>query len=125
MRAIHYAQALAATTEKDAKAFVDALVTSLKARGRLGMLPAILSAYARLADQKSKGVSAIVASEAGAKKHASDIIADASTLGIEHPTVIVDGTLVGGYIVRSKDSQIDKSYKRSLLKLYRDVTASA
>jgi F0F1-type ATP synthase delta subunit len=37
-------------------------------------------------------------------------------------TVVTDDTLIGGYILRSKDQRIDASYKRSLLALYHRIT---
>ena len=35
---------------------------------------------------------------------------------------VVDETIVGGFQIRTKDTLIDGSYKKSLVELYRDIT---
>lgn len=41
--------------------------------------------------------------------------------GKEHQ-VIIDESLIGGYVAETRDSRIDASYKRALVELYRTIT---
>jgi F0F1-type ATP synthase delta subunit len=42
--------------------------------------------------------------------------------GSDESEVVIDESLIGGYIARTKDIQVDSSYKRALLDVYRKVT---
>jgi hypothetical protein len=37
------------------------------------------------------------------------------------PRIVIDPSIVGGFVLRNQNKQIDTSYKRTLLKLYRTI----
>jgi F0F1-type ATP synthase delta subunit len=121
----HYAQTLAHAASHDAdsgKAFTNRLVAYLTSRGRARLLPGILAAYEKLANRPSAKPRVIVAKASAHEALSGAIKKDVQALGADAVEVTVDDSLVGGYIVRTTDAQIDRSYKTSLLDLYRRIT---
>lgn len=106
----------------DSKSVLEALETHLSAQGHSQMYPAILSELLVLMVNKetSNVLRLTVARESDYalyKKEIEPLIPDDST-----PVVIVSPHIIGGYILRSKDTYIDNSHKAKLLQVYQKVS---
>lgn len=106
---------------KEDKAVLASLREHLSSRGRAKLYPSILRGIIRALAQAEKrdGVKVIVARESDTEKHAKEIKAHLKEIGAESHTVEVDDTIIGGFIIRTKDTQIDQSHKHTLLHAYR------
>lgn len=134
MKASWYAEALyEALQNKEVKTDADAQKVFarfrkvLVARGHEKLLPFISHELEKImAREKIKNeVTLVVADEKSRSKwtHAYDhyekegIVPKGSTL-----RNVVDESIVGGFQIRTKDTIIDGSYKKSLIELYRKIT---
>lgn len=97
----------------------------LKGRGHDALYGKILKATeARLAKDEEAGTLQIVLARASDEKtYKKEIEKIQEALGATHTTIRIDETIAGGYIARTKDREIDASYKKSLLTVYRSLTA--
>jgi F0F1-type ATP synthase delta subunit len=113
------AKAISTLPHADGVDSAKSIVTLLKTKGALALLPRVVGSLSRIAEKTSSGEVVVVA-HINAKKNA---LAAAETLGINSKEVIVrtDDTLIGGYIVSKKGVQIDASYKSALLSVYRSA----
>jgi F0F1-type ATP synthase delta subunit len=95
------------------------VVAFLKKKGATALLPRVISNLSRMMEKETAGEVVVVAN-AEAKKEA---LAAAESLGIDAKSakVTTDDSLIGGYIVSKKGTQIDASYKSALLSVYRSV----
>lgn len=117
---------ITATTEllregKEAGTLLDSLKQHLASRGRMKLYPSILRGITRTLAQKEKreGVKVVVAREGDAQKYAAEITEQLTKIGATAHTLEVDDTLIGGFVIKTKDTQIDKSHKHTLLHAYR------
>ncbi|MEX0930763.1 MAG: F0F1 ATP synthase subunit delta [Candidatus Paceibacterota bacterium] len=59
------------------------------------------------------------------KKYAEAIDSACKKLGTTNkPTIVIDTTLVGGFILQTQNRLLDMSYKRTLIELYRNSIKS-
>lgn len=126
MNADLYAHALhgSLADSKDAEKCVSNLVSILKERGHYRLLPEILSSYMKLEETGTVKKPTLVVSKESDKNVFKDVVESyKQEFNITDVEMVVDDTLVGGYILRTGDKTIDNSYKRSLLNLYRLITA--
>jgi len=95
------------------------LLAHLAQTGRMKLLPAILRDL-RTKELQNKAVEASVevAREADAKK----ALAGAKEAGIEAVTASVNPSLLSGWRARSGGTLVDRSGKRQLIELYRNIT---
>jgi F-type H+-transporting ATPase subunit delta len=92
----------------------------LARHGRLGLLPAVATAAARLADElegihEAEFTTAVPLEPAEQAKVAADV--QQSLAVALRPTFVVDPTIVGGLIVRVGDTIYDQSVATSLVRL--------
>lgn len=74
------------------------------------------------ADAIQSTPTAIFASKKGEQKYKDTLKKQLSALGVTaEPRVVFDESIVGGYTVTYGDMLIDRSYKHSLLTLYRNL----
>jgi F0F1-type ATP synthase delta subunit len=120
--------------------YVTAVVESLKAgqepslvfaglkrvlarRGHERLLPRIVRTLEREASRRT-GAGATILTVAKAAD--ADSVAVQSLLRemavVEKPTVVIDETIIGGAKLRSGDTEIDASYKTTLINLYHTIT---
>ena len=106
---------------KDLDTTLASLKSHLGDRGRTKLYPRILRGLLRKSEHEEtrKGVKVIVARESDAKKYAAAIETRLAELGVTAYSTEIDDTLIGGFIVRTKDTQIDQSFKHTLLHAYR------
>jgi F0F1-type ATP synthase delta subunit len=125
MLAIDYATALAKNIEegRELKDVLASLDRVLVKKGHEKLRPRILSELAhRFEGRGADGAVVIVKDEADRKKFAGAIESALKEVGSEDTSeVAIDSTIVGGFILKTKDKQIDRSYKRALINLYRNI----
>lgn len=124
MKADDVAQALKSTIQSgtEASSAVESLIAFLKRKGALRLLPRVLYAYERIMAQAvQKKTTLIVAHE----DEASTAFASHPSLSKNDTRIVVDTTLIGGYIVRTSDTRHDASHKGALLKLYHNITSES
>ncbi|MBU0750201.1 F0F1 ATP synthase subunit delta [Patescibacteria group bacterium] len=112
-----YASALVSSPEGD-KA-VASLVTHLQARGRMKLLPRILRELTELRE-RSQAVAPTLTVASEAEK--AQALTDSAALGFTPDTVVIDPTLIKGWRATKKGQLIDRSGKRALTDLYRNIT---
>ena len=96
------------------------LMKHLTETGRLKLLPGILRELKILEARKAKLAPSVeVASEA----EAHDAIAQAKKEGIEVTKAHVNHALIRGWRARTGGTLVDRSAKRGLIDLYRNVTS--
>lgn len=109
---------------KDGEVIIKNLKIALEKKGHTRLLGAILRGALRQLEHE------VVAKAPQIKvaKNNEDLVAKAkatlatfSSDSVLTPVVKTDETLVGGYVVTAAGKQVDASYKRALLNLYRKV----
>ncbi len=65
----------------------------------------------------------ILAKESDEKTFITEIKKVEEAFGATHTTVSIDESIAGGYIARTNEKELDASYKKSLLEVYRQLTA--
>ncbi len=129
MKAHDYAAALISLKQagNDDETIVRGLVRTLRARGHLRLAPRILRAYAQAEaeHERKHRATLVVARSEDAQKFAVPIEQAHAMLGATdtRPEVVVDDTLVGGYVLTTGTHMLDASYKQALIALYRRLTA--
>jgi len=116
-------QAIAGGMKPDAA--LSRLREILKEHGHAALYGKILKrAEAHLAKDADAGMLEVTVAKAGDEKTYTDAIAKIKEdLDVTHTTIRIDETIAGGYIARTKNREIDASYKKSLLSLYRKLIA--
>jgi F0F1-type ATP synthase delta subunit len=109
---------------KDGELVVKNLKEALAKKGHSRLFGSILRGVLRQLEHEAVAK----APQIKVAKNSEDLVAKAKEallrLGAESvlpPVVKTDETLVGGYVVTAAGKQIDASYKRALLNLYRKV----
>jgi len=114
--AIALTNAIASGTD-EAKA-VDALIATLKADGRLKLLPGIVRELKKIEAKKSVLAPAV---EVAHKSDEADALKEAAALGITAAHAKVNHDLVSGWRATAKGKLIDRSGKRMLTDIYQNV----
>ena len=121
MKASTYAHAierLIASGVSEAK-IADNLIAQLKSRGRMKLLSGILS---ELTVMKARRTTVAARVEVAHEKDAAHALTEARAEGIDAKEAHVNHTLISGWRAQSKGMLADRSGKRALLDLYRNVT---
>lgn len=123
----HYAAALATLRdlpETKREEGLRRLVSYAVKRGHKHLLPKIARAYERFVarENANRRVQVIAAKEMSHEDALSLVRAEGIETDGAQVSVIVDPTLVGGAIMRTREERIDKSDRRALLELYHRVT---
>jgi F0F1-type ATP synthase delta subunit len=99
------------------------LKRALARRGHERLLPRIVRTLEREALRRTGAGSTILTV---AKAADADSVAVQSLLRemaiVEKPTVVIDETIIGGAKLRSGDTEIDATYKTTLINLYHTIT---
>lgn len=102
------------TSPKDA---VNAVVTTLRARGREALIPRVGRAFERLAARTAERTQVrITVARSEDAAHAQ------KAAGVPHAKVSVDDSLIGGWRIEKEGMLTDDSYKRHLLDIYHRAT---
>lgn len=72
-------------------------------------------------DAGAEELKIILAKESDEKVFRDEIKKVQETFGATHTTVRIDESIAGGYIARTNEREIDASYKKSLLSIYRSL----
>jgi F0F1-type ATP synthase delta subunit len=119
-----YIEATYSVLQKDTE--IDAVLTSLSTylnrRGLFKLYPSILRGLIDKSTQKEKGFipKIVIAREKDLTQFKSEI---ETHLSLQNSTkTIVDPTIIGGFIIKTKDTYIDRSHKTKLLQTYHRVT---
>lgn len=109
---------------KDASMVLEGLKKTLIAKGHDRLYASILRGVARMLEAGSaEGTLVVVSNEAAYEKQKNAITKALEELGSsETPKVVVDETIIGGFIAEANSTQLDRSYKTTLVKLYRSLT---
>ena len=92
---------------------VQNLVSFLKRKGALKLLPQILFELEKLKELENISKDTlVVASQSDAEKYSK---------GLSPQKTEIDSTLIGGYIYKTKNKRVLNSYKHHLLDLYRKI----
>lgn len=120
MLAKHYAEAISKLSGDDV---TSKLVSVLKKKGHIDLLPAILAEYEKLQVEVSKkeNVRVRVAQRADVAKYKDSISSYAEQLSFNAETVEVveDPSIVGGFIIEKGEYEVDRSHRKNLVALYR------
>ncbi len=100
---------------------VDALVAFLKRKGAMSLLPNVLHAYTRIQARENRKRPVL---RVARHDDAATIIASDEIIRSLQPEVLVDTTLIGGYVLSKGTERIDASHKGALLNLYHKITSS-
>lgn len=97
----------------------------LEKRGLAKLYPSVLRGLAekiRRTDLRAR-TKVVVAREGDAKLHAGEIEKAVAEVGkgTGHD-VVVDETIIGGFVVKGRDERLDRSYKSTLLHAYHRLT---
>ncbi|HET9641252.1 MAG TPA: F0F1 ATP synthase subunit delta [Candidatus Paceibacterota bacterium] len=95
-------------------------IAAMKRRRHEKLLPQVLEEYKRL--EKEQRDEYVV--RAPSEREVNDGIDKLREFGVaEYPRIVIDEKLVKGYVVEGKDFRYDASAKRSLVDLYKRLTA--
>jgi F0F1-type ATP synthase delta subunit len=118
-----YAEALWNASQQegaDAKKIIVHLSKSLDAQGRIKLLPGILRSFQRIAERNTKLGGIVEVAHAGESAKA---LKEAAAYGIHAEHAHVNPSLIKGWRATGNGKIIDTSAKRSLIELYRSITA--
>ena len=96
----------------------------LQSRGLIKLYPAILRGVLQKQERtvSHEETQIIFARTEDTEKFTDEIIAHLTTRNLPHIyTYLIDPTLVGGYIIKTKNERINKSFKQTLLHTYRTI----
>jgi len=108
---------------KEPDAVIKGVRSTMLKRGHQNLLLIVLQNVLRVLETEATGTNVFVASEKELDSQLKAIKAELEKLGADtEPSVLVDETLIGGFVVEHNYQRSDKSYKNALTKLYRNVT---
>jgi F0F1-type ATP synthase delta subunit len=102
------------------------LKKTLEAKGYTRLYPSVLRGVLRILETKKDTVGAVVtvASQSDVEKYKTVINSALEKLtGSEDFSTHVDQTIIGGVVISDGKTVIDKSFKTTLLNLYRSITS--
>lgn len=116
-----YAHALTSALDKgrDEKSLVDGLVKHLKSVGRIKLLPGILRELKLKQERASASEATLEVASADEKAGA---VKEAHAAGINPKHVLVNDSLIRGWRARAGGTLVDRSGKKALVELYRNIT---
>jgi F0F1-type ATP synthase delta subunit len=105
---------------------LEKLRAMLSSRGHERLYPKILRELLTEASRTASRNTATVtlARKDDARALHGDIESALHTLGVTEHDIVIDETITGGFVVEAKEKRIDRSYKKSLLTLYRSLIKS-
>ena len=108
---------------KEPAAVLGGLKKTLEARGHQALYPSILRGVERLLHAKnSQSAILAVAREKDVDTFKAAITAASKELDVaDAPEVVVDDTLIGGFVLQTGTTRLDQSYKTKLVSLYRSL----
>ncbi len=118
-----YAQALYTAAHQegaDPKALVAHLRSSLEKQGRVKLLPGILHKLTQIEARQAKLMPLVEVAHAG---ESAGALKGAAHYGIHAEHTHVNPSLIKGWRATGNGKLIDHSAKRSLIELYRSITA--
>ena len=104
----------------DTKSLTASLVKHLHEAGRSKLLPGILRELKVIEARREKLIPTV---EVASEKEAAHALAEAKAAGINATKAHVNHALIKGWRARSGGTLIDKSAKRGLIDIYRNVTS--
>lgn len=120
-------RALTRVGEDGLEQVLERFFSFLRTRGELHLIPKIAAVVRAEASRASAREEAQVRvpTQESVSTLSQDIDAAADTLGISDMprTIVIDPTLVSGFVVSAKGAQYDTSGKTALLKLYQSLLA--
>ena len=116
-----YAEAVMSLLEKGMKPkdVVNSINSSLKAAGRVALMPHIARAFARLGARRGQRNRSILI--VAKKKHERTARKES---GAHEIPLQVDENLIGGWRLENKEELVDASWKKHLLSIYNRATSS-
>jgi F0F1-type ATP synthase delta subunit len=117
-----YAQAIAhmhATSDKDEATLMSGLVRHLKATGRLKLLPRIVIELKNLSLRAAKLAPTLEVATSSEEKGAKEVL---TRQGVHVEHTIVNPSLIRGWRARSNGLLWDRSAKRALTDIYKQIT---
>lgn len=121
-----YAQALYKAGSANAPGVLKNLEVLLQRKGHERLMPAIAREFKRVLQRQVDAQGILEVARTGdVSKLTAQVAYAASKLNLNPDNLDVreNPDLVGGYLMRTKDSQIDGSYRRALLNLYSRLIA--
>lgn len=107
----------------DPKDVVRGLRLSMEARHHERLFDVVLRNVLKVLERQAPTTSVRVANEKHYKAAQNTIKTTLKELGTEDtPAIILDESLIGGYIAEHDGTYVDKSYKYALTNLYRRIT---
>lgn len=96
----------------------------LEKRGETKLYPQVLKEMVRTleVEARKKRATITIARESDKKRLSKSIDRAITELGSPESNYIIDRTIIGGFIIRTRDSVLDRSYKHQLLSIYHEVT---
>jgi F0F1-type ATP synthase delta subunit len=96
----------------------------LEKRGLTKLYPLVLRGLIEKIRRKTKTSRAkvVLAREEDGSRYKGDIMKACAQLGVTEYDVVIDDTLIGGFIVKGKNERLDLSFKQRLLHTYQNVT---
>jgi len=126
MNAKYYAQAIYELTGENT---ISNLLAVLERKGHKHLLPSILSEYKKLKMERAvaENIQVRVAKKSDLEKNKVEITKDAEkfSLNVSEAEVVEDNTIIGGFILEKGEVEVDKSYKKVLIDLYKKMIKSA
>ena len=121
MKARVYAQVLKRLSEKgtDEGTIVKNLIAHLRDTGRMKLLPGILRELKTREAESEALASSVEVAKASDEKRA---LAAAKEAGVTVDKATVNPSLLSGWRARSGSQLVDRSGKRQLIELYRNIT---
>jgi F0F1-type ATP synthase delta subunit len=110
--------------EKDEKDTLPRLKQYLEKKGLMKLYPRILRGLMeKIRRNETSGVpKVILARENDGAAYKNEIHGALQKMGMQNYDVVVDDSIIGGFIVKGKTLQVDGSYKRTLLEAYHRLT---
>jgi len=122
-----YAQALYEASQNKAETELDGffanMILKLKESHEYKLLPTITREFESLLTQKEKGngTALVVRDALDAEKYIQELSKHGDTFSSSDTQIIEDTTIVGGYIARNARAMLDRSYKKGLLDMYKQL----
>lgn len=126
-KATIYAQALLGASQKKSEQemneYFDTFISLLKHKSEYKMLPTIVREYKALVERSKKGAGTtlVVRTQEEADKFIKELDAMGDTFDTSNMQIIEDETIVGGYIAKNSTSMLDRSYKKGLVDMYKNL----
>ena len=123
----HYIQATLQMIQSgtDSQLVFDGLQKTMRAKGHMRLYGPVLRGALRILETKKDTLGSIivVANDADIEKYAETIKQILTSIEADADfSTVIDPTIVGGVIVKNNNTIVDRSYKTTLLNLYRSAT---